>query len=84
MRDRQAHGVAEQRGDSKPVGQTANHRRLGKGTHKSDGRMHRFIAFRNKIYDGHDHQHAGGDDFHILAGITGFAGGARPAAIGYL
>jgi len=84
MRDWQTHGVPEQGGYRKPVGQTTNHRCLGKGAHKSDRRMHRFIAFRNEIYDRHDHQHAGSDDLHVLTGIAGFGSGACPAAIDYL
>src|SRR3546814_7295270 len=39
VRNRQSHRVAEQRGDREPVGQPADHRRLGKGADETDRRM---------------------------------------------
>ncbi len=65
--------MAEQRGDREPVGQPADHRRLGKGADKADRRVGRFVIARGEIDECHRHQQSGGDEAHpAQAGRDGF------------
>ena len=70
VRDRQSHRMAEQRGDREPVGQSTDHRRLGKGPDKTDRRMNILIIFRADENQRHDDEHTRrhGADIHPARG----------------
>ena len=65
MWDGQAEGVAEQRGDGKPVGKATDHRRLCKGLHEPDNWMDRTDDPRRHIDARHDDEHASRNHLHL-------------------
>lgn len=64
VRDRQPERMAEQRGDRKPVRQSADHRRLGKGPDEADRGVPVDQRAADQEHDRHQHQQPGRDDPH--------------------
>ena len=59
VRDRQAKRMAEQRGDREPVGQSADHRRLGEGLHIAEPGIGSFELTGGDEHRRHDQQQPG-------------------------
>ncbi len=66
VRDGQAERVAEQRGDREPVGEAADHRRLGECLDVGQPGILRLERAGGDENAGHHHQQAGRDDLHAL------------------
>ena len=73
VRDRQAERMAEQGGHREPVGEAADHRRLGERLDIAERGICVLEARGREEDRGHHHQQAGRDDLHALR---------RPAAQG--
>ena len=82
VRDGQAKRVAEQRRDGEPVGEAADHGRLGEGFGVAEPGLCRFQSAREGEHGGHDEEQAGGDDLHPLrARLRGIEAGQ--SAVGH-
>ena len=64
VRNREAQRVAEQRRHGEPVGECADHRRLGDGADVSHPRARVLVDFGDHEHDCCDHQERGGHQFH--------------------
>jgi hypothetical protein len=78
VRDRHAKRVAEQRGDSEPIGHAAHHAGFGKGENEAPGRVAILQRPGDQIKDGHGDQQPGGEQAHPPPAVA--PGGQRPSA----
>ena len=76
VRDRQAERMAEQGGDREPVGEAADHRRLGERLHVAEPGIVRLERAGDDEHRRHHDQQAGGGDLHARgAGLRGVEAG---------